>query len=70
MPYRHFVFTFFVSGINLPAKKIVKGGKTTSYVGKNFTKGRKYYVKVRAHKNVNGQKVYGKWSNVKSVKCK
>ena len=52
------------------AKKIVKGGKKTSYVGKNFTKGKKYYVKVRAYKNVNGQKVYGKWSNVKTVKCK
>lgn len=55
---------------NLSAKKIVKGGKKTSYVGKNFTKGRKYYVKVRAYKNVNGRKVYGKWSNVKTVKCK
>lgn len=54
----------------LSAKKIVKGGKKTSYVGKNFTKGKKYYVKVRAYKNVNGRKVYGKWSNVKSVKCK
>lgn len=55
---------------NFSAKKIVKGGKTTSYVGKNFTKGRKYYVKVRAYKNVNGRKIYGKWSNVKTVKCK
>lgn len=55
---------------NLSAKKIVKGGKTTSYAGKNFTKGRKYYVKVRAYKNVNGRKIYGKWSNVKTVKCK
>lgn len=54
----------------LSAKKIVKGGKKTSYVGKNFTKGRKYYVKVRAYKNVNGRKVYGEWSNVKTVKCK
>lgn len=54
----------------LSAKKIVKGGKKTSYVGKNFTKGKKYYVKVRAYKNVNGRKVYGKWSNVKTVKCK
>ena len=54
----------------LAAKKTVKGGKTKSYVGKNFTKGKKYYVKVRAYKNVNGKKVYGKWSNVKSVKCK
>lgn len=54
----------------LAAKKTVKGGKTKSYVGKNFTKGKKYYVKVRAYKNVNGKKVYGKWSNAKSVKCK
>ena len=54
----------------LAAKKTVKGGKAKSYVGKNFTKGKKYYVKVRAYKNVNGKKVYGKWSNVKSVKCK
>lgn len=54
----------------LSAKKIVKGGKKTSCVGKNFTKGKKYYVKVRAYKNVNGRKVYGKWSNVKTVKCK
>ena len=52
------------------AKKTVKGSKTTSCVGKNFTKGKKYYVKVRAYKNVNGHKVYGKWSNVKTVKCK
>lgn len=52
------------------AKKIVKGGKTTSYTGKNFTKGRKYYVKVRAYKTVNGKKVYGKWSSVKTVKAK
>lgn len=33
-----------------------KGGKTKSYVGKNFTKGKKYYVKVRAYKNVNGKR--------------
>ncbi|MGN1421508.1 MAG: fibronectin type III domain-containing protein [Eubacterium sp.] len=52
------------------AKTIVKGGKTTSYTGKNFTKGKKYYVKVRAYKTVNGKKVYGSWSTVKSVKCK
>lgn len=54
----------------LAANTIVKGGKTTSYTGKNFTKGKTYYVKVRAYKNVNGQRVYGKWSAVKSVKCK
>ena len=54
----------------IAAKTTVKGGKTTSYTGKNFTKGKKYYVKVRAYKTVNGKKVYGKWSKVKSVTCK
>ena len=29
-----------------------------------------YYVKVRAYKNVDGKRVYGKWSDVKRVKCK
>lgn len=52
------------------SKTIVKYGKTTSYTGKNFTKGKKYYVKVRAYKTINGKKVYGSWSTVKSVKCK
>lgn len=52
------------------AKVLVSGGKTTSYKGKNFTKGKTYYVKVRAYKNVDGKRVYGKWSVVKRVKCK
>ena len=52
------------------ATKTVSGSKKTSYTGKNFTKGKKYYVRVRAYKNYNGKKVYGSWSNVKSVKAK
>lgn len=54
-------------------KKYVAGkavGNTTSCTGKNFTKGKKYYVRVRAYKTANGSKVYGAWSNVKSVKAK
>lgn len=52
------------------ATKTVSGSKKTFYTGKNFTKGKKYYVRVRAYKNYNGKKVYGSWSNVKSVKAK
>lgn len=52
------------------AKKYVSGINSTSCTGKNFTKGKKYYVRVRAYKNVNGKKIYGKWSSVKSVKAK
>lgn len=33
-------------------------------------RGKKYYVKVRAYRTVNGKKVYGSWSGVKSKKSK
>lgn len=51
-------------------KTTVSGQKKTSYTGKNFTKGKRYYVKVRAYKTVNGNKIYGAWSNVRNVKAK
>ena len=37
---------------------------------KNLKKNKKYFVRVRAYKIVDGKKVYGKWSKVKSVKTK
>lgn len=52
------------------AKKNIANANTTTYSGKGFAKGKKYYVRVRAYKNVNGSKVYGKWSNIKNVKAK
>lgn len=55
---------------NIVAKTTVSGQSKTSYTGKNFTKGKRYYVKVRAYKTLNGTKYYGAWSNVKSIVCK
>ena len=52
------------------SKTTVSGQKKTSYTGKNFTKGKRYYVKVRAYKTVNGNKIYGSWSNVRNIKAK
>lgn len=52
------------------SKTTVSGQKKTSYTGKNFTKGKRYYVKVRAYKTVKGNKIYGAWSNVRNVKAK
>ena len=52
------------------ATKTVSGKSKTSYTGKNFTKGKKYYVRVRSYKTVNGKKYYSAWSSVKSIKCK
>ena len=54
----------------LAAKKEITSKKTSSYTGKNFTKGNTYYIKVRSYKTENGKKKYGSWSNVKSIKCK
>lgn len=52
------------------ATRTVSGSSKTSYTGKNFTKGRKYYVRVRSYKAVDGKKYYSAWSSVKSIKCK
>lgn len=52
------------------AKKNITNANTTTYSGKGFAKGKKYYVRVRAYKIINGSKIYGKKSNIKSVKAK
>ena len=52
------------------AEKILSGSKTVTYMGKGFTKGRTYYVRVRAYKTVDGKKIYGAFSDSKKVKCK
>ena len=42
--------------------------KSTSVTLKNLTKGKKYYVRVRAYKTENSGKLYGSYSSVKSLK--
>jgi hypothetical protein len=42
---------------------------TPKYTIKKLKK-KKYYVQVRAYRTVNGKKIYGDWSKVKSVKVK
>ena len=51
-------------------QKLVKGASKISAAVKNLTGGKKYFVRVRAYKNVNGKKLYGAWSAVKSVAVK
>lgn len=59
-------------------KKFTKGKKTAIITSKNtvsktFTKlssGKKYYIKVCAYKTINGKKVYGDYSSVKTKKVK
>ena len=54
------------------SKKSVKVNKKKAKkkTVKNLKKNKKYFVRVRAYKIVDGKKSYGKWSKVKSVKTK
>ncbi len=59
-------------------KKFKKNKKTVTVAKKKATKKtikklkskKKYYVRVRAYKVINGKKVYGKWSKIKTVTTK
>jgi hypothetical protein len=48
----------------------VTKNSTTSKVISKLTAGKKYYVKVRSYKTIDGKKVYGAYSTVKTVTVK
>ena len=53
------------------AKKwTTKNFKKNTFTLTKLKKNKKYKVKVRVYKTVNGKKFYGKWSKVKTVKTK
>ncbi len=56
---------------NFKSNFLTKTTKSTSVTIKTAQSRRRYYVRVRAYKTESGgKKIYGKWSNVKSVKVK
>lgn len=55
---------------NVVALKNITSASTVSYVGKNFTTGVTYYIKVRAYVTVGKTNYYGEWSDVSTIKCK
>jgi len=48
----------------------VKKNKTTSSTVKKLKAKKKYYVRIRTYKKVNGKTYYSGWSKVKNVKTK
>ena len=50
--------------------KTISKKSTTSYTGKGFKKGKKYYIRIRSYRTVDGKKYYSPWSSIKSIKCK
>ncbi len=48
----------------------VKTKSTVKKIIKSLTKGKTYYVRIRAYKTVDGKKYYGTWSATKTVKIK
>ena len=57
----------FKSGVK--TKKVSKNSTTKMKISK-LTKGKQYYVRIRAYKSTGGKKYYSKWSGAKSVKIK
>ena len=50
--------------------KTLKTLKKLKVTSKKLKKGKKYQFKVRTYTTVKGTKVYGKWTKVKTIKCK
>ena len=48
----------------------VKKKKTTSANVSSLKAKKKYFVRVRTYKTVNGKKIYSSWSKVKTIKTK
>ncbi|MBQ4531567.1 MAG: fibronectin type III domain-containing protein [Lachnospiraceae bacterium] len=50
--------------------KTVTSSSKNTYVNENLKTGKKYYYKIRTYKKVNGKKVYGEYSAVKTTTVK
>ena len=51
-------------------KNLKKTTTKVSVKSKKLKKGKKYQFRVRPYKTINGNKIYGKWTAIKTVTCK
>ncbi|MBQ1406549.1 MAG: hypothetical protein IIY88_00305, partial [Eubacterium sp.] len=66
----YIIETSLYSDFRTYKRKTIKGStKKTGYI-KKLKGGRKYYVRARAYVDINGERYYGFWSPVKTVKTK
>ena len=59
---------YSTSSLFRSSKSRLVGGKKLSTTVTGLKEYKKYYVKIRAYKSVNGKRKYGKWSKTKKVK--
>ena len=50
--------------------KVTKNNTTLTAKTKTLKKGKKYYFRIRCCTVIDGKKVFGKWSDTKSVRCR
>ena len=58
------------SSFSKRSNKWISSYKTTSATVKNLSAKKKYYVRIRTYKTVNGTKYYSKWAAVKTITTK
>lgn len=63
-------FTVGKKSITVTKKNAVVKKSTVTKKILKLTKNKKYYVRIRAYKKVNGKKYYSAWSKTAKVKCK
>lgn len=63
-------YTIYRAASSKSTYKAVKKVTALTWTDTGLKKGRTYYYKVRAYRTVNGKKVYGAYSKVKSVKVR
>lgn len=59
---------YFASSEKGPYEKIGSTTKELKFTKKSLKAGKQYYFKIRAYKTLNGKKVYGQFTKVKSIK--